>query len=231
MTNTSEQKPQSGLPQIGKDLLVLVPLLASGLAISYDVGFFRGIGLGYFAFFTISEHIVFALEAFPAALLGALGLGAFVYFYRPHWRQIGGSRRHPWRARFLGYAIGAALVGIATAYYTKGSILSVGLSMLLVVLLMVTFEVESLLLNLLIACVAAALAAFFLGILMAVGATRQGPSPCCVSTIETNSFGTIRALVVRSGERGVLFYNSQIDQLVLLRWDEIKQISRSPARP
>ena len=163
MTDTSDQKPQSGLPQIGKDLLVLVPLLASGLAISYDVGFFRGIGLGYFAFFTVSEHIVFALETFLGALLGALGFAAFVYFYRPHWRKIGGSSRHPWRARFLGYSIACALVGTMTAYYTKGSIFAVVFSMPPVILLMVMFEVESFLLNLLIACVAALLAAFFIG--------------------------------------------------------------------
>lgn len=39
------------------------PLLASSLAVTYDVGFFVGIGIGFFSFFSLSEHLVFALQS------------------------------------------------------------------------------------------------------------------------------------------------------------------------
>jgi hypothetical protein len=37
--------------EIAKDLLFLVPLLGTALAITYDVGYFSGINLYFFSFF------------------------------------------------------------------------------------------------------------------------------------------------------------------------------------
>src|SRR6266478_1290226 len=58
------------------------PLVASSLAIFYDVGFFFGIGTGYFSFFSLAEHLVFALQALPIALLLALAFVAYVVLRR-----------------------------------------------------------------------------------------------------------------------------------------------------
>lgn len=51
-----------------KILTVAGPLLASSLAITYDVGFFVGVGTGFFSFFSLSEHLVFALQSLPFAI-------------------------------------------------------------------------------------------------------------------------------------------------------------------
>ena len=48
------------------------PLLATSLAIFYDVGFFYAINPGFFTFFSVTEHLVFALQALPFALIPAL---------------------------------------------------------------------------------------------------------------------------------------------------------------
>ena len=69
-------------------LLVLTPLLGSALAITYNVGYFFGIGgrLQFFTFFSLSEHIVFALAVFPQCLVLAILYGVIV-FYMHKWLQ------------------------------------------------------------------------------------------------------------------------------------------------
>jgi hypothetical protein len=47
----------------------LIPLLGAGIALTYDVGYFWTIGISFFTLFSLSEHIVFALQAFPLALV------------------------------------------------------------------------------------------------------------------------------------------------------------------
>jgi hypothetical protein len=49
--------------------ITLVPLFISSVAVSFDVGSFIGVGLGYFTFFSLTEHLLFSLEALPLALL------------------------------------------------------------------------------------------------------------------------------------------------------------------
>jgi hypothetical protein len=57
-----------------KPLVIAAPLFASSLAIIYDVGFFFGADIGFFTFFSLSEHIVFALQAIPFVVIPALTL-------------------------------------------------------------------------------------------------------------------------------------------------------------
>ncbi|WP_028134352.1 hypothetical protein [Bradyrhizobium japonicum] len=66
------------LPHL-KDAIVIVPLLGTALAITYDVGFFGGIGLPYFTMFTLSEHIVFALEAVPFVIIVIVAIPICLY--------------------------------------------------------------------------------------------------------------------------------------------------------
>jgi hypothetical protein len=61
-----------GIAVSARELLVALPILGTTLAITYDVGFFYGIDIGYFTLFSLAEHIVFALEAIPSAFVGAL---------------------------------------------------------------------------------------------------------------------------------------------------------------
>jgi hypothetical protein len=51
-----------------KDGLIIVPFLASGLALTWEVGFFLRIKGGAFGLFSIAEHVTYALQALPIAL-------------------------------------------------------------------------------------------------------------------------------------------------------------------
>jgi hypothetical protein len=48
--------------------IAYIPLLGAAVALTYDVGFFYAIGISFFTLFSLSEHIVFAIQAFPVAL-------------------------------------------------------------------------------------------------------------------------------------------------------------------
>ncbi|WP_247390277.1 hypothetical protein [Bradyrhizobium sp. 35] len=62
-----------------KTLTLIGPVLASALAVLYDVGFFTGLHIGFFTFFTLSEHLLFALQAIPFAALTAYSAGGFFF--------------------------------------------------------------------------------------------------------------------------------------------------------
>jgi hypothetical protein len=51
-----------------KEIAVLVPVFGSTIAVTYDVGFFWGLDINYFTLFSLTEHLVFAIEALPFAL-------------------------------------------------------------------------------------------------------------------------------------------------------------------
>jgi hypothetical protein len=63
--------------EFSKELLVIAPLLGSTLAVAFDVGYFYGIDVNFFTLFSITEHIVFALEALPSAFILTVFLTLF----------------------------------------------------------------------------------------------------------------------------------------------------------
>jgi hypothetical protein len=60
----ADNKPPSKIDEgFPKEALVLIPLIGSVLALTYDVGYFYGIDINFFTFFSVTEHLVFAIEA------------------------------------------------------------------------------------------------------------------------------------------------------------------------
>jgi len=57
-----------------KEMLVFIPLVGTVIAISFDVGYFSGIDINFFTLFSLTEHVVFALEASPFALAAAVAV-------------------------------------------------------------------------------------------------------------------------------------------------------------
>jgi hypothetical protein len=57
-----------------KDGLVAIPVIGTILAISYEIGSFMPIGLPSFGLFSLSEHVLFAMEVFPVTIPMAIGL-------------------------------------------------------------------------------------------------------------------------------------------------------------
>jgi hypothetical protein len=62
-----------------KDFALFVPMVATVMATIFDVGYFLAADFNFFTLFTLAEHVVFALQALPFAILfvlsGYLGFG------------------------------------------------------------------------------------------------------------------------------------------------------------
>jgi hypothetical protein len=71
-----------------KDLAILIPLVGIVLAVTYDVGFFYGIGIEYFTLFSLQEHILFALQAIPTAFALAFAVPSGILAYRAGARAV-----------------------------------------------------------------------------------------------------------------------------------------------
>jgi hypothetical protein len=51
-----------------QELIGLVPIVASGFAVAFNVGYFLAYDISWLPFFSLSEHVVFALRALPIAI-------------------------------------------------------------------------------------------------------------------------------------------------------------------
>ena len=57
-----------------KDFPVAGPIVASLFAFAYNVGYFEAIDIGWFSFFSLSDHVTFAIRALPVAVAASVGL-------------------------------------------------------------------------------------------------------------------------------------------------------------
>jgi hypothetical protein len=67
--------------------LVALPIYGAMLAITYDVGFFYGIGLSYFTLFSLAEHVLFAFEVLPMAFVASLMDPSGILSYQAGYRH------------------------------------------------------------------------------------------------------------------------------------------------
>src|SRR5260221_508806 len=101
-----------------KDAVLFIPAAATLLAVSYDVGYFFEIDLQFFTFFSLGEHIVFALMALPQVLvllfatLSGIALAQAVTGILPKPRSKSPDWKRPstWIALFVWLTIIALLV-------------------------------------------------------------------------------------------------------------------------
>jgi hypothetical protein len=59
----------------------IVPIVASGFAVTYNVGYLLAFDLSWFSFFSLSDHVVFALRAIPVAI--GLSVALLIGFMDP----------------------------------------------------------------------------------------------------------------------------------------------------
>jgi hypothetical protein len=229
-----------------KEWVVTLPLIGAALAITYDVGFFYGIGISYFTLFSLSEHILFALQAIPIAFVAALMIPSGALSFRmgkeavdketppippgtPDIETLRGiqekvrafhrkSQRGLMLFSILFIASGLVAL-IVKQYFFGATIMVLGLSGLaaywlppivlrgyyFVLWYTAVFMVMS----------------FFLGFQAARG-TLEGTKPA--NTINTASMGELHGILIRSGERGVLFYEPGAKAVRFLVWGDIKSL-------
>jgi hypothetical protein len=69
-----------------KEWAVLVPTVASGLAITYELGSFLPLGTRAFGLFSLSDHLLWALQALPYSVF-LVGIALIALIYSAYFRR------------------------------------------------------------------------------------------------------------------------------------------------
>lgn len=110
-----------------KDLVVLIPLFATALAISWEVGRFQP--SGGFLFFSLSEHILAAMEALPHAMASSAYFVVLIIIFtnfqnRPAGAQSRADRLVKWAVVISAGAAGAMLYMVFPEAAAPAAVLS-----------------------------------------------------------------------------------------------------------
>jgi hypothetical protein len=226
-----------------KDALILIPFLASALALTWEVGFFVRIKGGAFGLFSISEHLTFALQAVPIALLftvlivlvalwdsnstASFPLRLFPLRLFPSWK---------WRVFFICICVPiVALVFSLLAQYfgvrvfsqsEPGDIMFTAGMLIAALTLFGLFNAEKSVFVGFLCVLCGFFLAFGIGVQNARSEIRSKRPLNTITIGEKGKAGAsdIKVRIMRSGERGVLYFDPQTRRFGLVPWDSIKQI-------
>ena len=221
-----------------KDVLIVIPSLASALALTWEVGYFVRIRGGAFGLFSIAEHLTFALQALPIALamsmVGVTGLvserisKSVVVRSQPALKL----QRILNRYRSLTILVSIA-AGVPLAMWYFGAPLDFALIVLAAVGLVpywfVTFAPRQLLLNPAIIC-GGVLVVFLVALGIGFQSARdQILSRLPLTKLKVGEKGKdteteVSVRIMRTGERGVLYFDPVAQTFGLLPWGYVKRV-------
>jgi hypothetical protein len=222
-----------------KDALIAVPFLSSALALTWEVGYFFKIRGGAFGLFSVTEHLTFALQALPIALAlttaGMVGLIRDDVLNSAMLRSAAGPRVNALLERHKGLraltlvlsAVGAMLA--VSYYFSVFDIILIVVFMAILVPYLLTLYVP---LGELKPTVmyGIAMGVFVVALLMGFESARlEIGSPRSLSSIKIGEKGKdaeaeIKVRILRSGERGILYYNPSTQAFGLVPWDVVKRV-------
>ncbi|MET4237998.1 hypothetical protein [Bradyrhizobium sp. RT10b] len=229
-----------------KQVTIIGPLLASALAVTYDVGFFYGSDIGFFTFFSLAEHLVFALQAAPFALLvagGIIGWPLGVLLGAQRGREIAtaaiaagpeelqrvvkkADKDIEWQRKARSIAASMAL-GIAVFLLTErqftGAIANLFAAASIAIFPNVV-EIRDRPSVRTSVTIIIAMTTFLMA--FSFGYDRAQAIVTSQSPTELISVGlmALPARLIRSGDKGVLFYSIETKKIRFLRWDSVKGI-------
>jgi hypothetical protein len=207
-------------------LIAFIPVLAVALAITFDSGYFWAIDINFFTLFSLSEHLVFAIEAIP----DVLGVMAFCSLFLPllFWLIPDIKHYNKWTLR-----ASSAVLALIFAYLVwRRHYLMIELQSCIVALLLGALIVrrqfperrrESLIG---LAVGSAFLMSFTLG--FSIGHFYLHVTEFHPHSILLKESTAVVGRIVRSGERGILFVESEGNTLQFYRLDQVISISSLP---
>jgi hypothetical protein len=202
-------------PNPWKDYLVILPVIGTVSAVTFDVGYFYGIDINLFTLFSLSEHVLFSIEALPLTfcvvivapkLLATDLIPNIARWFNEHkrWMRFITSVMLL-LIGFLGFKFPATQVPLATAITVMAALGAYIAGKPPLKHLAGAFVV--------IACI------FLLGY-TAANLYVDGEKMHTIETANTKIDGRI----IRSGERGMLFVDAQ-KKILFLKWNEIVRLS------
>jgi hypothetical protein len=226
-------------------LVVIIPAVASTLALTYDIGFFYAVGLPYASVFSLGEHIGFALVALPTAIVFAVtlmpGLIGFEIGYRVADKVYTRAAKaladtkdpitaqsiiegHKDRILWVAIVIGAlTLLGTAALVYL-GYVVPAVLSFCIGSLPLLDVILPGLIHKRHFAFLVVVLASLGMSFYFGTDSARHSLNSKRPHFLLQLSNGSLRGELLRSGDRGVLFYDAVAKSVGLWRWGEVKRV-------
>lgn len=211
-----------------KELILAIPLIGTALAISFDVGYFFGLDINLFTLFSISEHIVFALEASPFAVGMAVLIALLVGtgLHRRVAKPKPSSPEQKSRVRKIAGAIAVfALVLIIASvviYFQKTVPFLAGCIAGVAAIVLSSSQLPKRTVYLVVA-VLTIMSAFSIGYSTANSYVSYGRTRHSIQTDQE----TVPIKLIRSSDHGILYYEPKSKQLTFMKWDAIKKLTSS----
>lgn len=215
-----------------------IPFIAVTVALTFDVGTFYAVGIDFFTVFSLSEHIVFALEALPVAIVVLMIIVILFPGLSGSSSPAAKTSRLPLRNKYQ-YIIPIVLLGCGlisfVAYLIYDSYRTNAISALLMVFILIgfvpaigifyvapKFKQAQILMSSILVCV---VVSFSFGFAFGYGFFNRE----AISIVRLKSKeAPIEGRIIRSGEKGVLLYD-RVSKLVRLeRWETISSIEARP---
>jgi hypothetical protein len=219
--------------------LALATTGAAAVAVAFDVGYFWGLDINMFTIFSISEHILFSFEALPLAagclfslviirsMVPVLSNKLIMPFIDSH-NEVSSRRRRAQTLVILLIMLLIITIIILTLYINKLYIIFLFQPILFLILLINVNKIEN---KLYIIEYMFIYTTFFIfsciqGAIIAQRYTAYDAE--ALHKITTNDHITLDGRLIRSGEKGVLFFDTEKKQVVFLRWETIDSIRDLP---
>jgi hypothetical protein len=217
-----------------QELSGLIPIAASAFAFAFMVGYFSAFDIAWFPFFSLSEHLVFALRALPIAVGASVGL--LIALEIP--QTADESNFFSRHSRLLAW-LWAIILAAAGAGMLLLNHLGLALSAWLIAVGVVFFEIrgraQNRIGNMLLLVANMMAASMMIGFLS--GMTWQFPRYLAF----LDFVGTSRAItmtaphpyvghILFAGSDNVLFYDCRTAITHLLKRTDIKDLSEAPLR-
>jgi hypothetical protein len=221
-----------------KDILVSIPLVGSAMAVTWEIGSFVPIGWGPFGLFTLSEHLLFAMQALPIGLLIAAVIPVLVMGVRNIGRPRPSVRFSSLMSRSTKLRVGIA-VGTVLFFILAGVLAYMAVDARSIVLMVMASGVATL--GLVFGLYPPALVlwpkllfvtvfAFALAFSMALGCDMMRGTLSYVDRAARDA-DLIHIIIdgvgkdvelLRSGERGLLVYEHASRKFSFVKWDTVK---------
>jgi hypothetical protein len=218
--------------QLPKELIVAVPLIGTAIAITFDVGYFSAIDINLFTLFSLSEHVVFSLEAMPLALIASMLVVAQIptthfsdKFLLPFLNKIPPKS---WKGRLVRGLMDLFLIGTASYWfhlaYKSGIVWLIAATSLLLFYVVIIFVAKPLAKSSFFivpyVMVAIFIITFFIGWDTAKSYLAENEI-LHVLTLSANR--ELAGKLIRSGDKGVMFATAD-KAILFIKWDDIVRI-------
>lgn len=219
-------------------LISISSVITLSIAITFDVGYFFGIDINMFTFFTLSEHVLFSIQWLPLSIVLLLYGIFFVFLIYSNRREATQSSIRRYQKSMIAlllFSIAALFYIIYTVALDRDYMLALAIMLILAfccgiiagitILSGISYSTKLAILSLDIYTMML-VSAFSLG--YALGWARTHKNFTFNYIVSTNrGDDKFRGRIIRAGDKGVLFLRAPNNEIVFLKWENLDEVSES----